>query len=147
MQILTEPESVKKKLEKDRICAPFEFYRSQVAPFDVLPYVKPNHWSRITLEMKANEEDYEGFLQTDPVMLLGMPPHRTSPKWSASSARSWKSACTPPSTSRCGDSPTRKKSGPALPPCRVGCSSGATTSMPSSRRCPAGPPFVTWLPP
>jgi hypothetical protein len=73
LQILTEPESVKKKLEKDRNRTPFEFYRSQVAPFDVLPYVKPNHWSRITLEMKANEEDYEGFLQTDPVMLLGMP--------------------------------------------------------------------------
>jgi hypothetical protein len=73
LQILTEPDSLKKKLEKDRTRAPFEFFRSQVAPFDVLPYVKPNHWSRFTLEMRANEEDFEGYLQSDAVKLLGMP--------------------------------------------------------------------------
>src|SRR5262249_37826799 len=73
LQILTEPEAVKKKLEKDRTRPPFEFFRSQVAPFDVLPYVKANHWSTLTLELRTNEDDYEGFLQTDGVMLLGMP--------------------------------------------------------------------------
>ena len=73
LQILTEPEAVKKKLEKDRTRPPIEFFKSQVAPFDVLPFVKANHWSTLTLELRANEDDYEGFLQTDGVMLLGMP--------------------------------------------------------------------------
>jgi hypothetical protein len=73
LQILTEPEAVKKKLEKDRTRPPFEFFKSQVAPFDVLPYVKPHHWTTITVELRANEDDYEGALQTDGVMLLGMP--------------------------------------------------------------------------
>ena len=50
---------------------PFEFFRSQVAPFDVLPYVKANHWSTLTLEMRANDDDYDGSLQTDPVKLWG----------------------------------------------------------------------------
>ena len=73
LQILTEPDAIKKKLEKDRNRQPFEFFKSQVAPFDVLPFVKPNHWATLSLEMRANDEDYEGFLQTDPVMLPGMP--------------------------------------------------------------------------
>ncbi len=73
LQILTEPDAIKKKLEKDRNRPPFEFFKSQVAPFDVLPYVKPNHWATLSLEMRANDEDYEGFLQTDAVMLPGMP--------------------------------------------------------------------------
>ncbi len=73
LQILTEPEAIKKKLEKDRNRPPFEFFKSQVAPFDVLPFVKPNHWATLSLEMRANDEDYEGFLQTDAVMLPGMP--------------------------------------------------------------------------
>ena len=73
LQILTEPEAIKKKLEKDRNRAPFEFFKSQVAPFDVLPFVKPHHWATLSLEMRANDDDYEGFLQTDAVMLPGMP--------------------------------------------------------------------------
>ncbi|HZW31291.1 MAG TPA: hypothetical protein VFF52_11320 [Isosphaeraceae bacterium] len=73
LQILTEPEALKKKLEKDRTRPPFEFFRSQVAPFDVLPYIKANHWTTLTLEMRANDDDYEGFLQTSGVMLLTKP--------------------------------------------------------------------------
>ncbi len=73
LQILTDPEAVKKKFEKDRNRPPFEFFKSQVAPFDVLPFVKPNHWATLSLETRANDDDYEGSLQTDAVMLPGMP--------------------------------------------------------------------------
>ena len=73
LQILTEPEAMKKKGEKDKNRAPFEFFRSQVAPFDVLPYVKANHWSTLWFEMRANDDDYDGYLKTDPVLLLGTP--------------------------------------------------------------------------
>jgi hypothetical protein len=73
LQILTDPEAIKKKLEKERNRQPFEVFKSLVAPFDVLPFVKPNHWATLSLEVRANDEDYEGFLQTDPVMLPGMP--------------------------------------------------------------------------
>jgi len=73
LQILTEPDALKKKLEKDKGRPPFEFFRSQVAPFDVLPFVKANHWCTLLYELRANDDDYEGYLQTDPVMLLGTP--------------------------------------------------------------------------
>jgi hypothetical protein len=73
LQILTEPDAIKKKLEKERNKVPYEFFKSQVAPFDVLPFVKPHHWSTLTLEMRTNEDDYDGFLQTDAVKLPEMP--------------------------------------------------------------------------
>jgi hypothetical protein len=73
LQILTDPEGLTKKLMKDKNEPPFEFFKSQVAPFDVLPYVKPNHWFSLTFELRANEDDYDGFLLTEPVRLLGMP--------------------------------------------------------------------------
>jgi hypothetical protein len=73
LQILLEPDALKKKLQRDKNRPPFEFFRSQVAPFDVLPYMKANHWSTLSLELKANDDDYEGSLRTDPVMLLGLP--------------------------------------------------------------------------
>jgi hypothetical protein len=73
LQILTEPESIAKKIAKDKNQAPFEFFRSQVAPFDVLPFVKANHWCTVQFDMRANLDDYDGGLQTNPVMLLGMP--------------------------------------------------------------------------
>ncbi len=72
LQILSDPDAMK-KMEKDRTRAPFEFFRSQVAPLDVLPLVKPHHWSTITLEVRANYDDYEGSLQSFPVGLAGMP--------------------------------------------------------------------------
>ncbi len=73
LQILTEPSALKKKALKDKVRAPFEFFRSQVAPNDILPYVKANHWATMWFEMRANEEDYDGYLKSDPVLLLGTP--------------------------------------------------------------------------
>jgi hypothetical protein len=73
LQILTDPDAIRKKLEKEKNRVPFEFFRSQVAPFDILPYVKPNHWFTLTFEMRANEDNYDGILQTEAVKLLGMP--------------------------------------------------------------------------
>ena len=47
LKILTDPESVKKKAEKEQgRKPPLEMLSlTQVAPFDILPYVKANHWS------------------------------------------------------------------------------------------------------
>jgi hypothetical protein len=73
LQILSDPDALKKKLEKDKSRARFEFFRSQVAPFDVLPYLKPRHWCTISLELRSNYEDYDGSLQFLPVPMLGMP--------------------------------------------------------------------------
>jgi hypothetical protein len=73
LQILTDPEAIKKKLEKDKNRPPFEFFRSRVAPFDVLPYVKANHWCTLLFELRANDDDYDGFLKSDPVRMLGRP--------------------------------------------------------------------------
>jgi hypothetical protein len=72
---LTEPERMlekrKKALEKQK--PPFEFFRSQVLPFDVLPYAKAGHWNTMTLDLRANLADYDGVLRSAPVRLLGMP--------------------------------------------------------------------------
>jgi hypothetical protein len=73
LDILTDPESVKQKLEKDKARPPLEFFRSQIAPFDILPFVKPNHWTTLSLEMRANHDTYAGMLQTEPVPLRDMP--------------------------------------------------------------------------
>lgn len=70
LQILNDPDAIKKKAEKDKNRPPFEFFRSRVAPFDVIPYVKANHWSTLNFELRANDDDYDGFLQTDPVKML-----------------------------------------------------------------------------
>ncbi|WP_237722792.1 hypothetical protein [Singulisphaera acidiphila] len=73
LKILTDPESVKAKVEKDKTRPPLELFRSQIAPFDILPFVKANHWSTLSLEMRANYDDYVGMLHTSPVRMLGMP--------------------------------------------------------------------------
>jgi hypothetical protein len=73
LQILSDPDALKKKLEKDKSRASFEFFRSQVAPFDVLPLLKPHQWSTVWLEVRANYENYDGSLQFLPVPLVGMP--------------------------------------------------------------------------
>ncbi|HEX8202028.1 MAG TPA: hypothetical protein VF590_16250, partial [Isosphaeraceae bacterium] len=70
---LTESATAKKDKDKDKIDAPFDFFRTRVAPFDTLPFVKAGHWSTVTLELRANLFDYEGRLQTPPIRLLGMP--------------------------------------------------------------------------
>ena len=73
LRILSDPDAVKKKLDEKRNRPPFEFFKSQIAPFDVLPFVKAHHWSTLILDMRANDADYDGFLQTDPVPLEPMP--------------------------------------------------------------------------
>jgi hypothetical protein len=72
---LTDPEQLLEKRKKamEKAKPPFEFFRSQILPFDVLPYVKANHWNTLTLELRANLADYTGLLQTAPVRLLDMP--------------------------------------------------------------------------
>ncbi|GIW87392.1 MAG: hypothetical protein KatS3mg108_1716 [Isosphaeraceae bacterium] len=42
----------------------FELFRSQVLPFDVLPFMKPNHWATMGFELRANREDYRGVFRT-----------------------------------------------------------------------------------
>src|SRR6516165_5799618 len=73
LQILSDPDALKKKLEKDKSRVAHEFFRSQVAPFDVLPYVKPFQWSTVYIDVRANLQDYDGSLQFFPVALPGMP--------------------------------------------------------------------------
>ncbi len=64
-------EEAKRKEAKTK--PPFEIFRSQIAPFDILPYVKPNHWSTLSLELRSNLANYEGSLQSAPVTLRGQP--------------------------------------------------------------------------
>ena len=78
-QSLTDPEGLAKAIskKKEKLKPPFEFFRTQVAPFDVLPYAKPGHWITLSLEMRANTNPYDGQLRTSPVMLAEMP-HATT---------------------------------------------------------------------
>ncbi|WP_406700673.1 hypothetical protein V5E97_17920 [Singulisphaera sp. Ch08] len=73
LKILTDPDSLKAKVEKDKTRPPLELFRSQIAPFDILPFVKANHWSTLSLEMRSNYDDYVGMLHSSPVRMLGMP--------------------------------------------------------------------------
>ncbi|MBX6315018.1 MAG: hypothetical protein IRY99_19205, partial [Isosphaeraceae bacterium] len=72
---LADPDGLEKyeKKEKEKARPPLEFFRSQIAPFDVLPYIKPGHWNTLSLECRANYADYDGYLQSAPVRLLNMP--------------------------------------------------------------------------
>jgi hypothetical protein len=73
LKMLADPEGIKKKLEKEKERPPLEFFKSQVAPFDMLPYAKPNHWITLSIDMRANRDDYVGWLQSAAIPLLGMP--------------------------------------------------------------------------
>ncbi|CAN5825156.1 hypothetical protein BH23PLA1_BH23PLA1_28580 [soil metagenome] len=64
-----DPEAKK----QEQLKPPFEFYRTQVAPFDILPFIKPNHWVTMSQELEANLFDYQGEFRTAPVRLLNMP--------------------------------------------------------------------------
>ncbi|WZO97031.1 hypothetical protein EP7_004044 [Isosphaeraceae bacterium EP7] len=64
---------IKETAEQVKLRAPFEVFRTQVAPFDVLPYVKPSHWSTLSVELRANHDDYDGLVQTAEIPLLGLP--------------------------------------------------------------------------
>ena len=54
----------KAKKKKKETQAPFEFFLSQVAPFDVLPLVKPYHWFTMSFQIQANGAPFDGLLQT-----------------------------------------------------------------------------------
>jgi hypothetical protein len=71
-KILTDPEK-REELKKEKLRPPIEFFRSQVMPNDILPYIKANHWTMVGLEMRANHEDYAGALQSRPVTLADQP--------------------------------------------------------------------------
>jgi hypothetical protein len=71
-KILTDPDKLE-ELKKEKLRPPIEFFRSQVMPNDILPYLKANHWTMVGLEMRANHEDYEGSLQSRPVPLADQP--------------------------------------------------------------------------
>jgi len=71
-RILTDPDKLE-ELKKEKLRPPIEFFRSQIMPNDILPYLKANHWAMVGLELRANHEDYEGSLQSRPVGLAGQP--------------------------------------------------------------------------
>jgi hypothetical protein len=71
-KILTDPDKLE-ELKKEKLRAPIEFFRSQIMPNDVLPYLKANHWAMAALEMRANHDNYEGSLQSRPVALADQP--------------------------------------------------------------------------
>src|SRR5262245_40070467 len=73
LKILTDPESVRKKIEKDKARPPIELFRTQLAPFDILPYAKAGHWVSVSPELRANYEDFIGTLDTNPIRLRGLP--------------------------------------------------------------------------
>ncbi len=55
-----------KEREKKKDRPPFEMFLTQVAPFDALPFVKPHHWSMLTVSVRSNDAPYEGWLQSAP---------------------------------------------------------------------------------
>ena len=70
LQLLSDPEAMKKGDDgKDKTRPPIEIYRSQIAPNDVIPWLKPNQWSSLSLDLQSNEGNYEGMLQSLPVAL------------------------------------------------------------------------------
>lgn len=73
LKVLTDPESRKKAIEKEPQRPPLEVFLSQVAPFDILPYMKAGHWSTLSLELRANQDEFAGTLQTAPVPMAGLP--------------------------------------------------------------------------
>lgn len=53
-------EKQKKKAEQPR----FDLFRSQVLPLDIIPLVKPHHWASLSLDLRANKENYRGVIAT-----------------------------------------------------------------------------------
>ena len=56
-------EKAKEKKKKENL-PPFEFFLSHVAPFDVLPLVKPYHWFTMAFQLQSNGAPYDGLIQT-----------------------------------------------------------------------------------
>ena len=62
-QELSELDKLAEEKEKKNR-PPFEFFQSQVAPFDTLPYYRPNHWFTMAINMRSNASNYDGILRT-----------------------------------------------------------------------------------
>lgn len=67
---MAKPES-KEKAKADLERPPFEFLRSQIAPFDVLPFYKQNHWVMMTVEARSSRDDFKGLIRSQPLSLFG----------------------------------------------------------------------------
>lgn len=67
---MAKPEA-KAKAQADLERPPFEFLRSQLSPFDVLPFYKHNHWMFMTIEARSSREDFSGSVRTQPLSLFG----------------------------------------------------------------------------
>ncbi len=71
-KVLTDPAEME-KAEREKNRPPLEFFKSTILPNDFIPYVKANHWSTLGLELRANQVNFSGTLQTQPIALLDMP--------------------------------------------------------------------------
>jgi hypothetical protein len=71
-KVLTDPEE-REKIEKEKNRPPLEIFKTIILPNDVLPYVKANHWSTLAIELRSNQVNYAGVLETAPVLLRDMP--------------------------------------------------------------------------
>jgi hypothetical protein len=67
---LAQPEA-KAKAKADMERPPFEFLRAQIAPFEVLPFYKANHWLAMTIEVRSSREDFAGSVRTQPISIHG----------------------------------------------------------------------------
>jgi hypothetical protein len=67
---MAQPEA-KAKAQADLERPPFEFLRGQIAPFEVLPFYKPNHWGLMTIEVRSSREDFSGSVRTQPLSIYG----------------------------------------------------------------------------
>ena len=59
----------KVRREKEKLLPPFELIRTRVAPLDTLPYIKADHWSTVTFEIRSNLDDYKGIVATEAIPL------------------------------------------------------------------------------
>jgi hypothetical protein len=72
LKALRDPNAVAKRA-REKLRPPYEFIRTQIAPFEVLTFVKERHWATLFVEARSNDFEFEGWLQTAPVRLGGMP--------------------------------------------------------------------------
>ena len=71
-KVLTDPEEMA-RADKERNRQPIEFFKAIIEPNDPIPYLKANHWSTMLIELRSNQSEFRGSLQSQPVRLLNMP--------------------------------------------------------------------------
>jgi hypothetical protein len=71
-KVLNDPTEME-KAEKEKNRPPIEIFKALVLPNDYIPFVKANHWSTLALELRSNQLDFVGDLETQPIHLLDMP--------------------------------------------------------------------------